>query len=264
MSNIGNYNAWSPQSAATERSEAATENAGNYIKLNEGDTVVRILPPAAGEDSPFVRTQLHYLKDDEDKLHVFECPSRGKARADRKPCPACEEGARLSASPNPADKEAAKNFWPSRRVFCAAIDRADEDAGPKVLQMGTMIYDQLLAIASDPRKGGDFSHPIKGFDVIIERTGSGQFDTRYKVTGARENTPMLDDEDEIIEFLEDRPEISSSITLLLTDDIQALVDDIGGAAALPPPRNVTSGGGRRTRRASRSVDNDFDSTDLPE
>ena len=64
------------------------------------------------------------------------------------------------------------------------------DAGTQVFAFGKMIYEQLRSIRNDPDSGGDFTHPETGFDIIIERTGSGKFDTAYDVRAARHETKL--------------------------------------------------------------------------
>ena len=257
------YEDWSPEAAAEEEAQSKAEGGFGppYVKLREGRNVVRILPPLPGQRSPFVRIWQHFLKDAEGNTVVFECPQRGKPSHEAQRCPACAEAERLDKSPNPVDKKRARDLWPSRRVFANAIDRGDEDAGVKLLAVGKTIHEELLNIAKDPEAGGNFTHPVTGFDIVITRTGTGM-DTRYKVTAARSNSPLSDDPDEVDEWLDDAHDLNEVARVLTLDEIRAAVT--GGALedasprggqrrALNAPDAATSG---RRKRAKRSAQDD--------
>ena len=212
------------------------------MKLVEGRNVLRILPPTVGSKSPFHRVWQHYITTDDGKLVVFECPWRGKHGSEREPCPACEEAERLDRSTNPLAQERARRFWPTRRVYANAIDRSCPDDGVKLLVVGKMIYEGLLNLAKDPDAGGDFTHPETGFDIIVTRTGTGM-DTRYKVTAARSNSPLSEDDGEADEWLDTMHTLPDTVRGLSYDEIKAVAT--GGSLEDASPKALTDGSKKR-------------------
>tara|TARA_A100001391_G_scaffold190976_1_gene164019 strand:- start:480 stop:1226 length:747 start_codon:yes stop_codon:yes gene_type:complete len=185
MGNIVQYNEWSAEAAAQELAQATRQtNNSEIMRLKVGRNVVRFLPMAEGMPSPFQVVWQHFIQTD-DKPIVFPCPWR----MEQKRCPICDEGNRLSRTGNPVDKESARKMWPSMRVFANAIDKNDIEAGPKVVAMPRTVYEELISIRTDADAGGDFTHPETGFDIIIERTGTG-LSTRYRVSTARSNSQL--------------------------------------------------------------------------
>jgi hypothetical protein len=266
------YADWLPEEAATEADAAAAEGAGGqFHKLKTGDNVFRILPPRAGERSPFVRIYQHYLPDPEkpDRDIGFECPERGKVGPDKQKCPVCARANELDASLNQLDKENAKKLWPSMKAFCWAVDRSNEDAGVKVLSLAKGVYTTLLDLAKNPLKGGNFTHPERGIDVIIEKSGEG-LKTEYAVTLARRESPLCDDEEISELWLESLGDLRSKVKVLTLDEIVALVPiqrarPATRALATDRPRGApiqqarTGAGNGRT--ASRTVDTTLEEED---
>lgn len=253
------WTAWSPEAAAAEDKAQRSDSGGGveYVKLKEGRNVLRLLPPTVGSDSPFHRVWQHYINTDDGKLVVFECPWRGKHGSERERCPACEEAERLDRSTNPLDKERARRLWPSRRVYANAIDRADPDAGTKVLVVGKMIYEGLLNIARDPDAGGDFTHPETGFDVIVSRTGTGM-DTRYKVTAARSNSPLSEDDAEADEWLDTMHTLKDSVRGLTFDEIKAVATGEPVENARSSQKALPSAAKRGSKAQDDALDAEWD------
>lgn len=212
-----NYGSYDLDAANEEHDDLSRAGGGQFMKLEVGRNVVRLLPPPVGRRSPFVTTYQHFLDiPGRDGPVVFNCPRM----MERRPCPACAKGDRLRATGNQKDAEAARDFWASRRVFANVIDRSDEDAGPKVLGFGKTVHEALVAIRRDEDAGGDFTHPIDGFDIIIERVGTGKMDTRYKVFPARRSSSIGDKAEEWIAV---QPDLRALARVPTLDEIKAQV-----------------------------------------
>jgi hypothetical protein len=226
MSNaIVNYGSYDIEAADTEH-EDLSRGGGNYMKLEVGRNVVRFLPPPPGRNTPFVTTFQHFLNlPGIAEPVIFNCPRLMARRG----CPACAKGEKLKATGNPKDADAARDFWSSRRVFASVVDRNDEDAGPKILGFGKMIHEALVAIRRDEDAGGDFTHPEEGFDVIIERTGSGKTDTRYTVRPARKSSPLGN-----FEWIETQPDLRHLAKVPTIEEIKAMVNPDDGSSAAGP------------------------------
>jgi hypothetical protein len=175
MANLVKYGAYDMETATQEEKANETKE---YMKLEVGDNIVRILPPLVGKTSPFRVIWQHYIEvPGQEKSLSFVCPLKEA----RKPCPICAHADKLKVSGNPLDVDKAKSLFARRRVFANVIDRKNPDAGPKVLAFGRQIHDELIMIRKDARRGGDFTHPEQGFDICINRRGTGKNDTKYRV-----------------------------------------------------------------------------------
>jgi len=192
MSNIVKYGSFSVTALDEEDKKAEAIAGSVFVNLTPGEHVLRFLPPPLGKESPFRITAIHYIDavPGLDKMVVFACP-----RVELKePCPACAEVARLNSTKNPLDKERANRISASLKVYANVIERSNEDAGPRVIGFGKMIWDQLKAIRKNVRLGGDFTDPTdNGFDIVITREGTGPRDTRYTVNADRNNSPLHTD-----------------------------------------------------------------------
>ena len=176
--------------AREEKEEMAKGGGADFMKLGVGKSVVRILPPVAGSRSPFRVVHQHFVRlPTQPGPVVFVCPKMET----RSPCPMCERAAKLKSSGNEADRDAAWELMPKRRVFCNVVDRAHPEDGPKVLAFGKLIHEELVSLRDDEDAGGDYTHPLTGFDIIIIREGTGKNDTAYKVRRSPKETPLSPD-----------------------------------------------------------------------
>ena len=186
-SNIVQYGTYSLDAAADDRKELDSMGGGaTFMKLKEGKNVVRFLPPPVGQNKLFLTVYQHYFKSPiGDSTLSFTCPRM----MEKAPCPLCQKSMQMAKSRSKADKDAAREFLPRRRIMANVIDRQDPDAGPKIMGFGKTIQESLVAVREDVDAGGDFCHPDSGFDIIIERRGTG-LNTKYNVIPARQDSPL--------------------------------------------------------------------------
>lgn len=187
MSNLAKYGAWGADKAKEEKKALETGDSSlpPIVKLQSGKNTLRFLPPAAGQNTPFVKTFQHFIRDGE-RFVSFNCPKR----MNKGKCPACEVGNKFYKSRSKADKDRAKQFWPKQRIWANVIDMNDPEEGVQAFPFGKMIYEDLLTIREDI---GDFTHPEDGFNVLINRAGSG-IKTKYTVQPDRGDSPLEGDE----------------------------------------------------------------------
>jgi hypothetical protein len=205
MSNLVRWGSYDASTAKAEKEEMAKGGGGqDFMKLQAGRNVVRVLPPAPGKRSPFRVVHQHFVRlPTSPNPVVFVCP-RMETKSE---CPLCTQAGRLRSSGNEADREKAWELMPKRRVFCSVIDRANPEAGPKVLAFGKMVHEELVSLREDEDTGGDFSHPLTGYDVIILREGTGKNDTSYKVRRAKGETPLSPDAAEMDRWADAMPDL---------------------------------------------------------
>lgn len=172
---------------AVEEEKKAQSEGGTFLELKAGKTILRVLPPMLGKKSPFFRYHQHFLRGtgpDKETLS-FACPRHCARLA----CPACSRADELKASGSPADFQKAKQFFAKKRVLANVIDRRNPDAGPKIWGFGKMVDDLLVDIRAD---GTDYTHPLKGHDIIVEKKGEG-LNTEYGVRVVTNATPLHED-----------------------------------------------------------------------
>jgi len=230
--------------AAEEQEQLDKEGSAGFMKLTVGKNVVRILPPAAGKKTPFQVVYQHYVDLPDGGRYSFACP-RMMAKEH---CPVCNEAAGLARSKNSEDSKRARDLMPKRRVFAVVLNRKDESAGPQILGFGKQIHEALIQLRRDEDMGGNYTHPIKGIDVIIDRQGTGKFDTKYTVNLARKPRPIVDDAALLDELRLQMPDLSMLARVPSAEEITAKMN-----GEEPPARSGGGGGARRSggqRRAN--------------
>lgn len=218
--NLVKYGSYSLEAAEAEAEEfKKSTSSSNYMKLVEGENVIRILPPPVGKNTPFVLVHQHRIEMDGLKFPMkFPCPRVHAKMA----CKYCAEAERLKATGNPIDRDAAYKMLPKLKGFAAVIDRNDEAAGPKILEFGKTIHQGFENVRKSKRLGGDFTDPEKGFDLIIMRSGTTMNDTEYQVLPDRQSSPLGD-----MAWLEPevQPDLERFSRVMTDEEIEAQADE---------------------------------------
>lgn len=152
----------------------------DWLTLKEGSNRIRIV-------SEFEQIKNHYI-DNGSLRGYFVCQGID--------CPACKTG------------NIAKNSY-----ICYAIDRNDNKI--KIFKYSASIHKELLTLCSNPDYAFEYLPP---YDIIIDRTGQ-KLQTRYKVTPARQDTPLTEAE---TEELSRKEEISELIKKMKEFDAKRL------------------------------------------
>ena len=267
---IVKYSKYSPEAAEQDAKEASS--GGSFMKLEVGKTKVRVLPPPVGKSSPFKTVNQHFIELNGEKL-VFACP-RYEAK---KPCPACMEADRLRKTGNPADRDAAKDYYAKKRFFVNVIDRANPEKGVQILGIGFTIHGALTKLAQDVDAGGDFTDPEQGYDIIINRTGTGKNDTEYTVFPAKNSTPLAPTAEQMQDWIDNQPELDRLSTVKEASEIDSMMkgedadstDAKASRAKDVSASKESSGSGRvqhggRQAPARRSAQDDIEDAEVAE
>ncbi|MCM1438834.1 MAG: hypothetical protein NC131_06435 [Roseburia sp.] len=159
--------------------EKGTSSA--FIFPKNGTTRVRIL--SAGPDNePALEVVRFYVNG-----HSVFSPATFE-----EPCPFMEEYKRLKDSKDEDDKKLAKKLVPSRRYVLGCIifkdakgQEMDYSGEPRLLMVPSSVYQDIIEYWLDEDEAGDMTDPKTGYDIKIERSGSGQFDTTYSVRACK-------------------------------------------------------------------------------
>ncbi len=199
-----------------EDKEKADIEASTFWKPDDGENVIRILPPpvawvewfkAHGKTpSPFFSVWKHYWErpDTEEKSYVSTpCPSKMLGLG----CEACSDMTALANSTDQLDKAMAKKMEPKHRCMVNVIDRNSISAKPLLWEIsypghgwnGKTMYEKLKSLEKG-RNAVDLVHPITGCDIVVTKTVDPKLDKRmgtsYKVEADR-NTRSLNEDSSI-------------------------------------------------------------------
>lgn len=214
MNNVIQYNAFDDNAVEEARQRVGELSGSDFQEIPEGETVLRILPAIEGKA---VRvTSMHYIDavPGLDKKVTFACP-RVEGQGE---CIACKEADRLRRTGSPTDRERAYAISAKMRVYVNVIDRQDPQPVVRVWGFGKKVWDQLIAIRKNARTGGDWSDPgPNGFDVVVTRKGTGQYDTEYFIASDRSPSPVAPTVEEVNTILEQ--------TKLLDNFVQTTPDE---------------------------------------
>lgn len=213
---IATYGEWTPEQMEKESSEMSS--GGDFWKPPVGNTAVRLLPPKIGWPSPFVIQHQHFIQipGNANKV-IFSCSKMHEG----KKCLPCAKADALEASGNSRDERAAKGLRPQRRMMCNAIVSPKKVEGnkPVIWVFGKTVYDQLKAIRENEEAGGNFLDPVKGFNIVIQRVGTGKEDTKYTLLPSRNQTPLGN-----MDWIDVQMDLRKLIRLPTVDQQKRLID----------------------------------------
>jgi hypothetical protein len=252
---LAKYQTVTEEDLAQVDREADSIGGSSILKLAEGDNVLRILPAPVGGWKTFRTTARHTIDPMPglDKKLFFNCP-KFELKED---CPVCDHATRLLGGKNPVDQELGKKLRAKSAVLCNVCNRDNTDAGARVLYMNAGGNKSLWAKVNSlfrSRSGGPgMVDPSEaGYDTIIHRKGTGQFDTEYNVFPSRDSTPLSEDQDESDRIL------SSQIDLETLIDITVPMELLEAFGRVASSNRVATAATRRSavtdaRRAAPSA-----------
>lgn len=232
--------------------EVRTASQSEFWKPEVGENPIRYLPKLKGWRSNARIIYEHYVDDvpGYDGTVRFVCPrsmTKGKQR-----CPECERADTMKKNGNPVDFDRAKKIYPQTRVYTNIIDRAAEELGPRVYSFGKTVWEKLKKIASSKHQGGDYTNPTaSGFDVVIDRTGTGKNDTRYDVFAAREDSALAPTQEEMVVMIENQWNLDYYAAVLDGEELMKL---LRGESRGRGGRRVVDGGDNNRRQLTEGRD----------
>lgn len=217
------YGSYDVEAAQHESEEAAkATGGGEWYKWKNGANILRILPPPPGGSTPFKVRWRHWVDLPNGEAVKFNCPEKMAGAY----CPVCEKAKKYKESGDKAERDKGYNMSPTRRGLVAAIDRTDPDRGPVIVDLpGTKVYDPLVSMRQDQRGGGDFTHPVQGFDMIIKRGGTGKKNTGYEVLADRNNSQLADTVEQMNEWILGQPDLSKYMQVPSPEEIRDMFNE---------------------------------------
>jgi hypothetical protein len=166
--------------ASKQKELKAKANRVRPIKLSAGKHIIRVLPSWRGAGQAFWHDfGQHFIKDDSGEMaSVYLCLDKTFG----KQCPVCDAIKTASKAARNDQQiallEQAKSG--GAQYLINVLHRNDREKAnePQVLQVGATVFEAILALFDDY---GDVTDINTGYDLVIERTGTGRKDTRYSV-----------------------------------------------------------------------------------
>ena len=161
---------------------------GDFITLEQGKNLIRLLPGHPNMDGFYVEAFQHHRRLGQTSISIV-CPNKGDEDAGN--CPICELLEPLRKSKDKKKKDMYYDCRAKSRYYANAINRADEEPKVQILAFGQTILQQVLEAVVDEEEFGDILDPIEGRDLMIKRNGE-KLDTTYTVTPRTATSPILD------------------------------------------------------------------------
>lgn len=217
----------------------------SLAKLKEGKNRVRFVPALPGRNWKRV-TYEHWIDVPGLGTVRFTCPL---FEAKQK-CRACDTEKRLMASSKESDQTRGKRFKAQRKAYTNVVFRENEAAGVVTLPIGVSIENQLVEMRKDEDLGGNFIHPVQGFDIIIVKSGSG-LETRYAVHPADKgrSSELCEDAKQMNEWIAGQPDLEKFVKVYSDSDIERLLNG-------EKPEAWGPGGGKKGKSVADEIDDD--------
>lgn len=240
------------EEVARLESKKTTRFMENFVQMPEGDPstlVIRLLPPAEGQQLPFFSTRTHKIND-----RNYHCPCNLVGGSWVGNCAICNHYRKLwkdSDSASEKESEAliamARSIKAGERYYwnCIVRSMVNEEgktvinAGPKIWSTGKQLQQKILRLWSgDPKLG------MKGYGDITDTSGSTGRDLRlirrivkgagtsypgYLESHFMDHTSMLGDDDEVAEWLANLQDLRSLRKVESADELKKQVDIFTGA-----------------------------------
>jgi hypothetical protein len=173
--------------------QTTTTKRNHLWKPEPGKSRIRIVPYAFNRENPFIEIYFHYNVG---KKSYVSLETFGETD------PIVEFSEKLKQTGSKEDWTLGKKLEPTLRTFVPVIVRGKEKEGVKFWGFGKNIYQELLAIISDPDYG-DISDPTLGRDVEIDYMTPAEAGNTYGKTTIRvkPNQGPCTDDKEVMELI---------------------------------------------------------------
>jgi len=186
------------ESDALDKQAVEWGNNAPMLYLQNGSTMVRVLPPYSDAGVFFRQVTVHRVPVGQ-RAEIFACPAAMAGNH----CAVCVKGQELTDSKDEMKMKFAKdNLRPRARylynvlVYSAPASRNGEVpmfGKVYVMEAGITVHRQIISLDQDPNTGwADVTNPEQGANLIIKRTGQG-LDTKYEVHPHAQRTNLFAD-----------------------------------------------------------------------
>jgi|TARA_R100001163_G_scaffold61286_1_gene51154 hypothetical protein len=145
---------------------ANTDFLSNFLQINEGTNVVRVLPGKDEDTLFYAETKIHRIPDADGNIKNYHCR---KVHGEK--CPLCDAYYALWKEPY-KDEDLARQIKPRARYYMNVVNRETGDV--KILSIGVILFKKIIAAMLD-EDFGDITDLDDGNDFKIIKQMEGQW-----------------------------------------------------------------------------------------
>lgn len=196
-----------------------------FLQVNEGTTVVRILP-GDEEKQFYAETKIHRIPTSDGKTRNVQC-----RRVHNEQCPLCDLYYALWKIVNEGDENGAaekaaaalaRKIKPAERYYMNVVDRATNEV--KIFSTGKIVMNKVITAILDPDIG-DITDVQNGFDFKIIKTMVGEW-PKYDQSAPRPKSTPLGSKADIAAFLEQKHDIWGLVRLEDYEEVKNLAQTL--------------------------------------
>ena len=201
---------------------ANSDFLNNFIQIQEGTNLVRVLPGKDDDTLFYAETKIHRVTDENGNVKNYHC-----RKMHNEPCPLCDTYFSLWKEPN-KDEDLARQIKPRSRYYMNVVNR--ETGEVKILSIGVILFKKIIASMLD-EDFGDITDPATGHDFKIVKIMEGQW-PKYDQSQPRPKSSEAGSKAEIAAWMESLHDIHALVKLEDYEDVKAI------AQALLPSHEV--------------------------
>jgi hypothetical protein len=171
---------------------ANSDFLSNFMQIQEGTNVVRVLPGKDEDTLFYAETKIHRVPDENGNVKNVHC-----RKIHNEPCPLCDSYYSLWKEPN-KDEDLARQIKPRSRYYMNVLDRDSGDV--KILSIGVILFKKIIAAMLD-EDFGDITDLENGHDFKIIKQMEGQW-PKYDQSQPRPKSSEAGSKAEIAAWME--------------------------------------------------------------
>ena len=202
---------------ANPSSGGDTSFLDNFLQLQEGNNVVRLLP-GKDEDTPFyAETKIHRITGADSKIRNMHCR---KIHGEK--CPLCDLYFSLWKTGVADDETLARQIKPRSRYYMNVVDRESDKV--KILSVGIMLFQKILNTILD-EDYGDITDLSNGHDFKIIKIMEGQW-PKYDQSQPRPKPSEAGSKSEIAEWMDTLHDVHGLVKFEEYEDMVNVTEEI--------------------------------------
>jgi len=192
-----------------------------FFMMEEGTSIVRVLPPSDGDENEFyAETAIHRV---DDRNH--HCP-----RVKGDDCPVCDLYYRLWKMDNDGAHDVARQIKPRKRYYMNVVDRRDGTV--RILSVGMKLFGKILDVFFD-EDYGDLTDLKEGWDFKVVKDTQGQW-PNYDKSSPKPKATSAGTAKEVAQWMDELHDIHGLVKVATYDDLKKMAMDIEGVVTGRP------------------------------
>jgi hypothetical protein len=204
----------------------------NFLQLQEGNNVVRILPGKDDDTQFYAETKIHRIMNSDGKIRNVHCR---KVHGEK--CTLCDLYYGLWKTGVKDDETLARQIKGRSRYYMNVVDR--ETGKVKILSIGIMLFQKVLNTILD-EDYGDITDLKTGHDFKIIKVMEGQF-PKYDQSQARPKPSEAGSKADMAEWMDSLHDVHGLVKLEEYDDVLAVTEEITPPSMRAGASNETPG-----------------------